>query len=105
MGACAGKSKSNANKTMKDKNQSTNSSSLPSKDLPVEKDEITNEYSTSINKVSDEPVDTGRMFPIRIVSVSDSELEIELAYLVYGHPENEYAEKPWHGSTIISSEV
>ncbi|CAF1017334.1 unnamed protein product [Adineta ricciae] len=105
MGACAGKSKSNANKTMKDKNQATNSSSLTSKDLPVTKDEITNEYSTSINKVSDEPVDTGRMFPIRIVSVSDSELEIELAYLVYGHPENEYAEKPWHGSTIISAEV
>lgn len=33
-----------------------------------------------------------RPVPHTVVSVTDSELATELAYLVYGHPEKEYTE-------------
>ena len=35
-----------------------------------------------------------QLFPSRVVSVSDSELECELANLIYGHPEKDYVETP-----------
>jgi hypothetical protein len=44
-------------------------------------------------------------FPGRVVSVADTELELELAQLVYGHPEAEYAENPLRHNTIRSTEV
>ncbi|UJR16159.1 hypothetical protein I4U23_003069 [Adineta vaga] len=105
MGGCAGKNKSNVKKNTKDKNQSTNSSSLLSKDLPLSNIETVNDDTKSNNKTNDQPIGMNRVVPPCVISVSDSELEIELAYLVYGRPENEYAEKPLHASTFISTEV
>ena len=35
-----------------------------------------------------------QLFPSRVVSVSDTELEFELANLIYGHPEKDYVEAP-----------
>ncbi|CAF0866227.1 unnamed protein product [Rotaria sordida] len=44
-------------------------------------------------------------FPHRVISVNDAELETELANLVYGRPENDYAENPIVVTTIKSTEV
>jgi hypothetical protein len=44
-------------------------------------------------------------FPTRVISVSNSELEIELANLIYGHPEKDYAETPHVAPTFKSTEV
>ena len=44
-------------------------------------------------------------FPPRVISVTDSEFEYELANLVYGHPEKDYAENPLVAPTFKSSEV
>lgn len=47
----------------------------------------------------------GHIFSSEISSVSDTELEIELAKLVYGHPENDYAENPIVATTCKSTDV
>jgi len=47
----------------------------------------------------------GQIFSSRVVSVSDSELEWELVNLIYGHPENDYAENPIVATTYKSTEV
>ena len=54
------------------------------------------------NKISDA---FRRTIPPRVISVSNSELEIELANLVYGHPENDYAENPRPPRIFKSTEV
>lgn len=57
------------------------------------------EQSDGINKV------IGQIFSNRVVSVANSELEYELANLIYGHPENDYAEQPLVATTFKSTEV
>ncbi len=47
----------------------------------------------------------GQIFSSLVVSISDSELEYELANLIYGHPENDYAENPIVATTYKSTEV
>ena len=47
----------------------------------------------------------GQIFSNRVISISDSELEFELANLIYGNPENDYAENPLFATTFKSTEV
>ncbi len=46
-----------------------------------------------------------QIFSSRVISISDSELEYELANLIYGHPEHDYAENPPIATTFKSTEV
>jgi hypothetical protein len=43
--------------------------------------------------------------PTRLVSVTDSELELELAQLVYGHPEKDYCESSIDVSDVKTSDI
>ncbi len=46
-----------------------------------------------------------QIFSSRVISISDSELEYELANLIYGHPEHDYAENPPIATKFKSTEV
>jgi hypothetical protein len=47
----------------------------------------------------------GQIFSSRVVSITDSVLESELANLIYGNPANDYAENPLVVTTFKSTEV
>lgn len=54
---------------------------------------------TTINSILAQP------FSTRVLSISDTELEYELANLIYGCPEAEYTETPSTAATLKSVDV
>lgn len=62
-------------------------------------DSNTHDQYDGINKA------ISQIFSSRVISISNSELEYELANLIYGHPEHDYAENPLVATTFKSSEV
>lgn len=60
---------------------------------------------TTIEQFNETNQVIGQIFSSAILSISDSELEFELANLIYGNPERDYAENPSIAKTFRSTEV
>ncbi|CAF2562446.1 unnamed protein product [Rotaria sp. Silwood2] len=84
--------------TANNDDNNTSKSNTEIQDIAPDVQIIINEQDGISNTLS-------KPFPNRVVSVTDSELESELANLVYGRPENDYAENPIPAPTFKSTEV
>ncbi|CAF0917948.1 unnamed protein product [Adineta steineri] len=114
MGGCAGKNKSTSTKKSKapsaDNSSQTILNTSSKKDLLSSNDVNDNNHMSNIRTNGIEPIidkqnEISQNFPPRVISISDSEFEIELANLVYGHPEIDYAENRLMTTTYKSTEV
>ncbi|CAF1006303.1 unnamed protein product [Adineta steineri] len=113
MGGCAGKNKSTSTKKSKapltDNSSQTILNASSKKDL-LSSDDVNNNNNNHMSKpdiqlTMDKQNESSQNFPPRVISISDSEFEIELANLVYGHPEIDYAENRLMTTTYKSTEV
>ncbi|CAF1006435.1 unnamed protein product [Adineta steineri] len=111
MGGCAGKNKSTSTKKSKapltDNSSQTILNTSSKKDLLSSNDVNDNNHMSKpdIQLTIDKQNEISQNFPPRVISISDSEFEIELANLVYGHPEIDYAENRLMTTTYKSTEV
>ncbi|CAF1084001.1 unnamed protein product [Adineta steineri] len=112
MGGCAGKNKSTSTKKSKapltDNSSQTILNVSSKKDL-LSSDDVNNNNNhmskPDIQLTMDKQNEISQNVPPRVISISDSEFEIELANLVYGHPEIDYVENRLMTTTYKSTEV